>query len=79
MKLLNKVKAGDFEGKMYETTLSGKTTYTYKIFYKIGKKSICIDRCYVYLFDKEDCYHRMKDALDSALGMRENLLNLKGC
>lgn len=79
MKLINKVDNGDFQGKLYETALGGNTTYTYKIFYKVGKKNFCIDRCYVYLFDKDDCYYRMKDALDVAVGMRENLIDLKGC
>lgn len=79
MKVLTKVTAGDFEGVTYETTLKGKIYYTFKIFYKVGKKKFCIDRCYVYLIDKQYCYEKMKDALDTALGMREDLLNWKGC
>ena len=79
MKLINKVDEGDFQGKLYETMLKGTPTYIYKIFYKVGKKSFCIDRSYVYLFDKDDCYYRMKDALDVAVGMRKSLFDLKGC
>jgi len=37
------------------------------------------NRCYVYLFDKQECYNKMKEALDVALGMKVNLLNMKGC
>lgn len=79
MKLVNKIDAGDFQAKMYQTTIAGDTSYVFKIFYKVGKKSFCVDRSYVYLFDKQDCYNRMKESLDVALGMRENLLNMKGC
>ena len=79
MKLLTKVTEGDFEGVTYETTLNGDKRYTFKIFYKVGKKKFCIDRCYVYLLDSQYCYEKMKDALDVALGMRENLLSVKGC
>ena len=79
MKVLNKVTAGDFEGVVYETSLEGKVRYTFKIFYRVGKKKFCIDRCYVYLLEQQYCYEKMTDALDVALGMRENLLNWKGC
>lgn len=79
MKLVNKIDVGDFHAKMYQTTIGGNISYIYKIFYKVGKKNFCIDRCYVYLFDKQECYNKMKESLDVALGMRENLLNMKGC
>ena len=75
MKLLNKVTAGDFEGVTYETTLKGNVRYTFKVFYKVGKKRFCIDRSYVYLIDPQYCYEKMRDAMDVAIGMRENLLN----
>lgn len=79
MKVLNKVTAGDFEGVTYETTLNKEIYYTFKIFYRIGKKKFCIDRSYVYLIDKQYCYEKMKDSLNVALGMREDLLNRKWC
>lgn len=75
MILINKVDVGGFTGKIYQSIMAGRKTYTYKIFHNIKGKNECINRSYVNFLDNKQCYDEMKENLDVCLGFKDDLFD----
>lgn len=69
--LLQTIKQGDYQAKLFKT----REGYSYKIFYKLQGKNTCVDRSYVYLNDKGICYERMMNDLNTTMGIVKTLFD----
>ena len=63
--IIQTVTVGDYKANLYLYKLG----YQYKIFTKINGKTTCVAQSYAYIFDKELCYQKMMDDLNTTMGM----------
>ena len=63
--IVQTITVGDYKANLYLYKLG----YQYKIFTKINGKNTCVSRSYAYLFDKEECYQKMMDDLNTTMDM----------
>ena len=63
--IVQTITVGDYKANLYQYKLG----YQYKIFTKINGKNTCVTRSYAYIFDKDLCYQKMMDDLNTTMGM----------
>lgn len=69
--LLLSIHEGDYKANLYQFNLG----YQYKIFTKINGKNTCVSHSYAYLFDKDLCYQKMIDDLNTTMGIVKDLFH----
>ena len=67
--LLQTIKEGDYQAKLFKT----KEGYSYKIYYKINGKNTCVAMSYAYINDKGICMEKMLDELKVTIGVVQTL------
>ena len=69
--IIQTVTVGEYKANLYLYKLG----YKYKIFTKINGKTTCVAQSYAYIFDKDLCYQKMIDDLNTTMGIVKDLFH----
>lgn len=67
--IIQTLTVGDYKANLLQLKCGNYTGYQYRIYTKIKGKRTCVARNYSYMWDKDACYQKMVDDLNTVMGM----------
>ena len=67
--IVQTVTVGDYKANLLQLKCGNHIGYQYRIYTKINGKRTCVARNYSYMWDKDACYQKMLDDLNTVMGM----------
>ena len=67
--IIQTIKVGDYTANLLQLKCGNHIGYQYRIYTKINGKRTCVARNYSYMWDKDACYQKMLDDLNTVMGM----------
>ena len=67
--IVQTVTVGDYKANLLQLKCGKHIGYQYRIYTKINGKRTCVARNYSYMWNKDACYQKMVDDLNTVMGM----------
>lgn len=73
--IVQTVTVGDYKANLLQLKCGNHIGYQYRIYTKINGKRTCVARNYSYMWDKDACYQKMLDDLNTTMGIVKDLFH----